>query len=86
MLLLAAAAFAGNAARTGDAGAPRAPLAASSAAERGEGGSYREAPLPGVVMLDGETLEGPFRVEARLDRPSRGPASYKVYLVGARQL
>jgi hypothetical protein len=50
------------------------------------GGSYREAPRRAVVLLDGERLEGPFRVEARRDRPAREPGGYRVYLVGARQL
>lgn len=50
------------------------------------GGNYREAPRRPLVLVDGEPLEGPVRVEVRRDRPRRGPDSYKVYLVGARQL
>jgi len=49
-------------------------------------GHYREAPRRPLVLVDGEPLEGPVRVEARRERPERGPAAYKVYLVGARQL
>lgn len=85
LILLAVAAVVGTATRTATL-VRRVRRSGFIGTERGDGGSYREAARQGVVILDGETLEGPFRVEARLDRPSRGPASYKVYLVGARQL
>lgn len=51
-----------------------------------EGGSYREAARQPIVFLDGVALEGPYRVEARRDRPTSGPTAYKVYLVGSAQL
>ena len=50
------------------------------------GGSYREAPRKPLVLVDGEPLEGPVRVEARRDRSERGPEFHRVYLVGARQI
>src|SRR6185312_3543415 len=39
-------------------------------------GHYREAPRRPLVLVDGEPLEGPVRVEARRERPERGPAAY----------
>lgn len=50
------------------------------------GGSYREAPRKPLVLVDGEPLQGPLRVEARRDRAERGPEFHRVYLVGARQI
>ncbi len=38
------------------------------------------------MLLDGEPLDGPFRVEVRRDRGARGAPIYRVFLVGARQL
>ncbi|MCU1283221.1 MAG: hypothetical protein JWM53_6767 [bacterium] len=50
------------------------------------GGAYREAARRALVLVDGAELAGPVRVEVRRDRESRGPVSYKIYLVGERQL
>lgn len=85
-VLLVGAAVAGSAART--AGLLRRVRSRGFVGtEPADGsGSYREAPRRPLVLLDGEKLEGPLRVLARRDRPTRAPAAYKVYLVGARQL
>ncbi len=50
------------------------------------GSNYREAPRRPLVLVDGEPLEGPVRVEARRDRAERGPQLYRIYVAGARQL
>jgi len=85
LFILVGAMVAGTTARTASL-VKRVRRSAFIGTERGDGGSYREAPQRGLVLVDGEALEGPFRVAPRLDRPSRGPATYKVYVVGARHL
>ena len=85
LVMLVAAAVAGATART--ASLVRAVRGRAFAGTQADdsGGNYREAPRRPLVLVDGEPLEGPVRVEARRDRPDRGVATYRVFLVGARQ-
>jgi hypothetical protein len=85
-VMLVGAAVAGSAARTAALvrRVRRRGFVGSAVADGG--GSYREAPRQPLVLVDGEPLQGPFRIEARRDRATRAAAGYKVYLVGAREL
>jgi len=85
-ILLVGAAVAGSAART--AALVRRVRSRGFIGTRAaeEGGSYRHAARQPVVLLDGAPFAGPFRVEARRDRPTSAPSAYKVYLIGASEL
>jgi len=83
-VMLVGAAVAGTAARTA-ALVRRVRTRGFLGTLPGDGG-YRAAPRRPAVLVDGDELEGPFRVEARREPRAAGVAVYKVYLVGARQL
>lgn len=83
-VILVGAALAGGAART--AGLVRRVRARAFIGTTPGDGGYRAAPRRAAVLVDGEALEGPFRVEARREPKSATVATYKIYLVGARQI
>jgi len=83
-VMLVGAAIAGSAART--AALVRRVRARAFVGTMPGDGSYRAPPRRAAVIIDGDALEGPFRVEARREPRGGGAAIYKVYLIGARQL
>jgi hypothetical protein len=85
-ILLVGAAVAGSAARTGSLVRRIRSRGFVGTQPAEEGGSYRHAARRPLVQLDGAPVRGPFRVEARRDRPTRAPSAYKVYLIGASEL